>query len=129
MIPDDLLYTKEHFWIYLEGNKAKIGITDFGQKELGEIVSIELPEKESQIKIFEELGIIESTKTVSSIRSPFTGKIINVNEDLLDTPEVINEDPYNQGWIVIIQLQEESEKERLLSPQEYKSFLEKIGSV
>jgi len=103
-VPSNLKYTKDHEWLSIDGNIAKIGITDFAQSELGEIVYVELEEKESSCSAEEVIGSIEAIKTVSDIFSPVTGVIVKKNEKLEDQPELVNEDPYGEGWLVQIEM-------------------------
>lgn len=120
-IPADLKYTKDHEWIRSEGGKAYIGITDFAQHSLGDIVFIELPETGKVLKVGESLGVVESVKAVSEVYCPLAGKVVEVNEVLADAPERINENPYD-SWIAAIEISDSSETNLLLSPQEYEDF-------
>jgi glycine cleavage system H protein len=122
MNPEDILYHKEHTWTKIEGEKAKIGITDHAQKELGDIVYIELPEIDDEVTKDQKMCDIESTKATSEVISPVSGKVIEVNEVLSDTPEVINEDPYEKGWIVIVEMEDKSEN--LLEVSDYEKYTE-----
>lgn len=124
MIQTNLFYTKQHYWLKFEDEKVIIGITDYGQKALGEIVYLELPEEGSELQISQEFGIIESNKTVSGLIMPLSGKIIKINHELLATPFLINESPYEEGWIIIIKPSFEQEKEVLLDADAYKNFLD-----
>ncbi len=119
--PEDLFYTKEHEWVRFEGETARIGITDFAQSELGDIVFVELPEIGSEIRRGETFGTVESVKTVSDLYAPLTGKVITVNEALTDTPETVNEDPYSGGWMIVVQLSSDS-REGLLTAVEYQAL-------
>lgn len=119
MNPDDLKYHKEHTWARISGNKATIGITDHAQKALGDIVYIDLPEIDAQADADSEVSEIESTKATSSVISPVSGTVMEVNEDLSDTPEIINEDPYDRGWIAIIEMSNPSEADDLLDSDDY----------
>ena len=105
-IRDDLKYTETHEWLKLTGDKVIVGITDHAQSELTDIVFVELPEVGKEIKKGEELCVVESVKSVSEIYSPVSGKIIKINEELKDTPEIINEKPYDDGWLVEIEIRE-----------------------
>ena len=122
MNPKDLLYHKEHSWVKIEDGKATIGITDHAQNELGDIVYIDLPDVDSEITKDEKMCEIESTKATSEVIAPVSGKVVEVNEVLGDTPEIINEDPYNKGWIVVVELEEKSEN--LLEAGDYEKYLE-----
>lgn len=122
MNPDDRKYTREHEWIKIEnGNKAIIGITDHAQESLGDIVFVELPEIGRELEIGEACGVVESVKAVSDVYTPCSGKVAAVNEALLETPELINQDPYGDGWMVEVELGEPAPD--LLSASEYEHFL------
>jgi len=118
-IPSHLKYSKEHEWLLQEGNKAKIGITHFAQSELGDIVFVELPKVGQKLKINEEFGTVESVKTVSSLYAPASGTILEVNTSLQDQPELVNQSPYETGWMVVIELSNEEELTGLLTNEGY----------
>lgn len=118
--PDHLLYTKEHEWVRMEGNTAYIGITDFAQSELGDIVFVELPDIGATIQSGETFGTVESVKTVSDLYAPITGKVVKVNAELNDTPEKVNEQPYEGGWMIAIEV-DGTEVQGLLSAKEYQA--------
>lgn len=122
-IKDDLLYTKTHEWIRVLGKTAQIGITDHAQEELTDIVFVELPKVGAEISKGDELCIVESVKSVSEIFAPISGKIIKINEVLDDSPEKINESPYDDGWLVEIELKDKSELDQLHSSETYKQSL------
>jgi glycine cleavage system H protein len=124
MNPENLKYHKEHTWVRIEGNKGTIGITNFAQEQLGDIVYIDLPEVDSQVDANNELSEIESTKATSPVISPVSGTVIEVNEELADSPEVINEDPYEKGWIAVVELSDPSEAEELMDASAYEKMLE-----
>ncbi|MCS7201241.1 MAG: glycine cleavage system protein GcvH [Dictyoglomus sp.] len=124
MYPEDRKYSKEHEWVKIEGKEAMIGITYYAQKELGDVVYVELPELGKEIKQGEVIATLESVKTASEVYSPLSGKIIKINEKLKDKPELINEDPYNNGWIVVLEISNPQEYNNLLSCEEYKKFIE-----
>ena len=124
MNPDDLRYHKEHTWVKVSGKKATIGITDYAQEALGDIVYIDLPEVDTDIEPNSEIGEIESTKATSSIISPISGRVIEVNEDLSESPETINEDPYGKGWIAVIEIEDASEIDDLMDSSEYAKYVE-----
>ncbi|WP_339214111.1 glycine cleavage system protein GcvH [Ornithinibacillus sp. FSL M8-0202] len=123
-LPNDLLYSKEHEWVKKEGNTVRVGITDFAQDELGDIVFVELPEVGDEIQVDEPFGSVESVKTVSELYAPISGKIVEVNTDLEDSPELVNEAPYEGAWMIVIEPSDESELDNLLSPEAYKELLE-----
>lgn len=120
---EGLYYTNTHEWVKVEDGFAYIGITDYAQESLGEIVFIELPQEEDTIEEGDELGAIESVKAASDIHCPITGTIVVVNDELEDSPELLNEDPY-ENWIVKIDMEDESELNKLLSAQEYEDICE-----
>jgi glycine cleavage system H protein len=124
MNPEDLKYHKEHTWAKVSGKKATIGITDYAQNALGDIVYIDLPEVDANIEINSEIGEIESTKATSSIISPLSGRVIEVNEDLTETPETINEDPYGKGWIAVVEIDDVAEVNDLMDASEYEKYVE-----
>ncbi len=124
MNPDDVKYHREHSWVRVEGNKATIGITDYAQQQLGDIVYVELPEIDTEIDADSELSEVESTKATSPLVSPVSGTVVEVNEDLADTPELINEDPYGNGWLAVLELTDPAELSDLLSKAEYEKFLQ-----
>jgi glycine cleavage system H protein len=124
MYPDDLRYHKEHSWARVEGNKATIGITDYAQESLGDIVYIDLPEVDGSVEANSEISEIESTKATSSVISPVSGTIVEVNEDLEDTPEIINESPHEKGWICVIEMNSPTEVENLLDSSDYEKYVE-----
>jgi glycine cleavage system H protein len=124
MNPEDLKYHKEHTWVKVTGKKGTIGITDYAQDALGDIVYIDLPEVDASFEANSEISEIESTKSTSAVISPVTGKIVKVNEELSESPEVINEDPYGKGWIAVIDLENPSELEDLMDNSEYEKYVE-----
>jgi len=123
-IPEDLLYTRDHEWARVENNIAAIGITDFAQAQLGDIVYLELPEEGDELKAGDPMGVVESTKAVSEVFAPLSGTITEINAPLVDTPEVINEDSFDEGWLVKIELSETDELKEMMSAAEYKEFCE-----
>jgi|SRR5208283_4813299 len=123
MNPDDIKYHREHSWVRVEGKTATIGITDYAQQQLGDIVYVELPEVDTEIDADSELSELESTKATSPMVSPVSGTVVEVNEDLVDTPEIINEDPYGNGWIVVLDMTDASELNDLMTKAEYEKFL------
>lgn len=124
MNPDDLKYHKEHTWIKVTGTKATIGITDYAQDTLGSIVYVDLPEVDTDVEANCEIGEIESVKAVFAIVSPISGRIIEINEDLSESPEIINDDPYGRGWIAILEISDMSEIANLMDALEYERYLE-----
>lgn len=122
--PDNLLYTKEHEWLSVDGEKAKIGITDYAQSQLGDIVFVELPEVGRCLKKQESFGVVESVKTVSDLYSPVGGEVLSVNTELEAAPELVNQSPYEKGWMVEVLMEDQSELDGLLSPEAYRKYVE-----
>lgn len=127
MNPEDVKYHREHAWVRVEGKKATIGITDYAQQQLGDIVYVDLPEVDTEVDADSELSEIESTKATSPVISPVTGTVIEVNEDLADSPEIINEDPYGNGWLVVIEMSDPAEINDLMGKADYEKFLKEEG--
>jgi len=124
MNPEDLKYHKEHTWVKASEKKATIGITNYAQDALGDIVYIDLPDVDTTVEANSEIGEIESTKATSSIISPISGRVIEVNEDLSESPEIINEEPYGKGWIAILEIEDKSELDDLMDASEYEKYVE-----
>lgn len=124
MNPKDLRYHKEHTWVRVAGRKGTIGITDYAQDALGDIVYIDMPEVDASVEANTEITEIESTKSTSSVISPVSGRVLEINEDLSESPEIINEDPYGKGWIAVIELDNASELDDLLDSAEYGKYVE-----
>ncbi len=118
-IPEDCRYLETHEWARKEGETVRVGITDFAQDELGDIVFVELPATGDGVDRGEEFGVIESIKAVSDLYAPISGEVVAVNDDLFDAPELVNEDPFGEGWMLEVEPAEESDLESLLSPSEY----------
>ena len=123
-IPSDLKYTKDHEWVKIENDILVIGITDFAQGELGDIVYVEVETLNENLKSEEVFGTVEAVKTVSDLFMPVGGKVIETNPNLEDKPELVNEDPYGEGWIIKIDISDLSETDNLLSPQDYKNLID-----
>ena len=127
IVPENLYYTKEHEWLKVQGDTAIMGITDYAQKSLHEIVFVDLPEVGRKVKQMESIGTVESVKAVSEIYTPISGEIIEVNTELNEKPELVNQDPYGKGWIAKIQPENlEKELKNLMTPQEYKEHLKTL---
>jgi glycine cleavage system H protein len=124
MNPEDLKYHKEHSWVKIDGNRATVGITEYAQESLGDIVYMDLPDVDASVDADGEIGEIESTKATSSVVSPVSGTIVKVNTELEDAPETINEDPYGKGWIVVIEMDNAKELSSLMDTEEYGKFVE-----
>jgi glycine cleavage system H protein len=122
-IPKDFRYTEEHEWVKVEGANVRVGITDFAQHELGDIVFVELPEVGDEIKADEPFGSVESVKTVSELYAPISGKIVEINEDLNDNPEFVNESPYEKAWMIVIEPSDSSEVEKLMTAEQYENLI------
>lgn len=123
--PDDLYYSKEHLWVKVTANRGIIGITDFAQQEMGEIIYVELPTEGSPIEQNDVFGSLESSKTVAELYSPVSGEIVSINKDLDEEPSMINDDPYGKGWLIVVELDDPTELEELLRASEYEDYLEK----
>lgn len=123
VFPDDLLYNREHAWVRVEGELATVGITDYAQEKLGEILAIELPEVDSYVERDEPFGTIESAKGVFELISPVSGEIVSVNEDILDDIGIVNSDPHDTGWMIILEMSDSEELDDLLDPREYHDFV------
>jgi glycine cleavage system H protein len=123
--PEDNRYAKSHEYVHLEGDIGTVGITEYAQKELGDVVFVELPQVGSQLEAGDELGSIESVKAVSELFSPISGEVVEINEALADTPALINTDPFGDGWMVRIKVSDATEVDELMTAEEYDEFLEK----
>jgi len=122
-----LLYTEEHEWVKVEDGKARMGVTDYAQKSLHEIVYVELPEEGIEVEQMKPMGTMESIKAVSEVYSPVSGRVIKINEKLRDSPELVNKSPYDEGWIAVIEPSNlDEELKRLLTPEQYADLLRKI---
>lgn len=121
--PDDLRYTKDHEWARIEGKVATIGISQFAVESLGDITQVDLPKEGEKLQAGQVLGTVESVKAVSDIYSPLSGKILKVNDPLRDSPETLNEDCYDEGWLVQIELSEPKELEKLMAANDYEGYL------
>lgn len=122
--PKDLKYTSQHEWAVPEDGKARVGITDFAQDALGDVVYVDLPEPGTEVRAGEAFGEVESTKSVSDLFSPVSGRIAERNEHLADTPELVNQDPYGEGWMVVIEMVDPSELDDLLDAESYQRQVE-----
>ena len=125
--PDSLKYTKEHEWARIAGNRATMGITSFAKDQLGDVVYLELPEVGAQIVRGEPFGVVESTKAGSELFAPVTGKVTKVNKELVDAPEGINDDPYEKGWMIEVELSSPQEVSELLSAAQYQELVAQEG--
>jgi len=128
MYPEEFQYTKDHEWIRLDGDTGTIGITDHAQKELGDIVYVELPASGDQVTAAETFGTVESVKAVSEIFSPVTGEVTAVNSKLQDHPELLNSDPHQGAWLIRVQMSDPKEVENLMSSEEYEAYIREAES-
>jgi glycine cleavage system H protein len=122
-VPQELRYTKEHEWVRVRGNEAEVGITDYAQGELGDVIFVELPELGSHLAQMKPFGTIDAVKTVSDLFSPVTGEVVALNESLQSNPALVNQSPYEQGWMVRIRLENPSEIDQLLTANDYEKLL------
>lgn len=125
-IPEGYYYSKDHEWVKVEGNLARIGITDYAQNSLGDVVYVELPDPDSDFQAGDAFGVVESVKAASDLYSPVSGKVVDVNGELTDTPERINENPYD-NWMIILEMSDSTQLNNLLSPEEYQKFCAEEG--
>ena len=123
--PADNKYAKSHEYVNVEGDVATIGITEYAQKELGDVVFVELPQVGTQLEANEEMGSIESVKAVSELFAPVSGEVVEVNEDLAEKPELVNTDPWGDGWMIKVKLSSEDDLDELMSAEEYEEYVEK----
>jgi len=126
-VPKDRYYTKEHEWVFVEdGERARIGITDYAQSELGDIVFVELPELGQEVEQNDTIANIESVKSVAPVYAPVSGKVVDINTELEESPELINEYPYEDGWIAVIEMRDPTEVEDLMSAEEYAEYIKEL---
>ncbi len=123
-VPEDLRYSEEHEWARVEGELVRIGITDYAQHQLGDVVYVELPEEGDSFGFMEPFGVIESVKAASDLYAPVAGTVVEINAELEDAPELVNEDPYGDGWMIVIEPDDLSDLDNLLSPAEYAAMIE-----
>ena len=122
-VPSELKYSKEHEWVKVEGNTVTIGITEYAQGELGDIVFVELPEVDDEINEGDTFGSVKSVKTVSELYAPVSGKVVESNDELEDSPEFVNESPYEKAWMVKVELSDESQIDELLTAEQYSEMI------
>ena len=122
-VPSELKYSKEHEWVKIDGNTVTIGFTEYAQSELGDIVFVELPETDDDIDEGESFGSVESVKTVSELYAPVSGKVVETNDELEDSPEFVNESPYEKAWMVKVELSDESQLDELMSADQYSEMI------
>jgi glycine cleavage system H protein len=123
--PDDVRYTEQHEWARVEGNVVRVGITDFAQDALGDVVYVDVPEVGAEVQAGEPFGEVESTKSVSDVYAPVTGRVVERNSELADSPQLVNDSPYGDGWMIAIEPTDASEMEGLLDAARYRSFTER----
>lgn len=121
--PEELLYTREHEWVKVDGNRARVGITSYAQEQLGDVVFVELPKVGTQVTQMKTFGVVESVKAISDLFAPLTGKVVEVNERLPGRPELVNSDPYGEGWMIVIELSNPAEVGQLMTAQQYEAYL------
>jgi len=122
-IPDDLLYTREDEWARRDENRLRIGITDYAQEQLGDIVFVELPEVGTALEAGSEFGVVESVKAVSPLYTPVSGTVVEVNADLADAPETVNEDCYGRGWMLVLEMSDPGQADKLLDAEAYQQYV------
>jgi glycine cleavage system H protein len=122
--PKKLRYTREHEWVSIEGSQATVGITDFAQHELGEVVFVELPKVGDSVTKDEPFGVVESVKAASDVYAPLSGEVTEINDDLVSSPELINDDPYGDAWLIRIEMSDPAEVEHLMTADDYKDYVE-----
>jgi len=125
--PADLRYTKEHEWAKVEGGRARVGITQYAQDQLGDVVFVELPKTGTQIRQMQGFGVVESVKAVSDLFAPLSGEVVEVNGDLAQHPEKVNEDPYGTGWLIVVTVADPKEVEALMTAAQYQEYLKTAG--
>jgi len=126
-VPADLRYTKEHEWAKLEGDKARIGITAFAQEQLGDVVFVELPKMGTKVTAMKTFGVVESVKAVSDLYAPLSGEVVEINAELPKKPEVVNADPYGQGWMIVVKLADAKEWDSLMPAADYEKLVAAAG--
>lgn len=122
-IHEDLKYSKEHEWVRVNGNTATIGITDYAQDQLGEIVFVELPDEGEEFSKDDAFGVVESVKSVNDVYAPIAGRVIEVNDPAVDSPEIVNEDPYGEGWLIKIEMEDAKELKDLMTAKQYDAYI------
>ncbi len=126
-VPTELKYTQEHEWAKVEGDRARVGITAFAQEQLGDVVFVELPAVGTRVTAMQSFGVVESVKAVSDLFAPVSGEVVEVNGDLAKKPEAVNQDPYGQGWMIVVKLADAKELDGLLSAADYEKLIAAAG--
>ena len=121
--PEDLKYSKEHEWVRVSGNVATIGISDYAQDQLGEIVFVELPDEGEEFSKDDAFGVVESVKSVNDIYSAISGRILEINDPVVDSPEIVNEDPYGEGWLIKLEISDPKELNELMTAKQYQAYI------
>jgi glycine cleavage system H protein len=124
--PAGLRYTKEHEWVRIEGREAYVGITEYAQQELGDVVYVELPDAGGTVRYMEPFGVVESVKAVSDLFSPVSGSVKQVNAELFNHPELVNSDPYGQGWMIVVEIDAAAELDALMTAEQYEAYLRQV---
>lgn len=122
--PEELKYSKEHVWLRIEGGRVVVGITDFAQEALGDVAAVELPDAEEQVEQEDSMGSIEARKTIAELYAPVSGTVLAVNQDVIDNPALVNDDPYDSGWLLEIELDDCDELKSLMSTDDYADYIE-----
>jgi glycine cleavage system H protein len=122
--PDDLYYTRNHLWVRIQGTRATVGVTDYAQREMGEVLFVDLPEEGSQVEKDDVFGSLESSKTVAELRCPVSGEIVSISKDLEEEPSLVNDDPYGRGWLVVVEIDDPNELEEMINAADYEELLE-----
>ncbi|MGA1790658.1 MAG: glycine cleavage system protein GcvH [bacterium] len=127
--PEDLVYTAEHIWAKVEGDRVRIGLTQYAQSDIGEILLVELPEVGRQIRSGEKFAVIETAKAISDLKSPLSGRVLTVNEDLQEKPELLNKSPYGEGWLILLEVDPSEDLTSMMDFQKYQAFLKEEGAL
>lgn len=127
MLPEDRKYSKEHEWIQIDGDRGTVGITDYAQSQLGDVVYVELPEVGATVGAMEVFGTIESVKAVSELYSPVKGEVLEVNEKVVESPELVNSDPYGDAWLIVVKVQDASDLDALMTAARYQEYVDAEG--
>jgi len=122
--PDDLYYNRNHLWVRIQGNRGTVGVTDYAQREMGEVLFVDLPEEGSQVDKDDVFGSLESSKTVAELRCPVSGEIVSINKDLEEEPSLVNDDPYGNGWLIVVEVDDPNELEEMINAADYEEMLE-----
>ncbi|HXV60532.1 MAG TPA: glycine cleavage system protein GcvH [Vicinamibacteria bacterium] len=127
MLPEDRKYSKEHEWIHVDGDRGRVGITDYAQGQLGDVVYVELPQVGAQVGAMEVFGTIESVKAVSELFSPVGGEVLEINQTVVDSPELVNTDPYGDAWLIVVKVTDASQLDSLMTAAQYQAYLDSEG--